>query len=148
MINKEELKGSCVQALQQKIDVLQSSIREAQNSSNNETKSTAGDKHETSRAMAQLEVERLSTQLSNQTKLMTLLSSLPTDPMDKAQRGSLVITDKGVFYLGVALGAIKLKNQAIMTLGMGAPISQLMLNSQAGESFSFNGNKYHIKEIF
>lgn len=148
MYDKEKLKKECLEILQEKVDILKSSIKEAQNSSNSETKSTAGDKHETSRAMAQLEVERLSAQLSNQKKLLTLLMSLPTDATRVAQRGSLVVTDKGVFYLGVALGMVKTNGSTIMTLGMGAPISQLMLSNEAGKSFSFNGNKYQIKEIF
>lgn len=145
---KEKLKEELLKNLRGKIDILKSSIQEAQDSSNNETKSTAGDKHETSRAMAQLEVERLSQQLQQQEKLYTLLSSVSTTKSSKVETGAIVKTNKGIFYPSVAVGIIKFNNENIMTLGMGAPISQKMLGLTIGNEFSFNGNNYHIAEIF
>lgn len=145
--DKEKLKKVCLDVLTKKVEVLRRSIQETQNSSNSETKSTAGDKHETSRAMAQLEVERLSQQLEQQERLLTLLKSVSTSSMTSVQSGALVKTNKGVFYLSVALGAINSNGNMIMTIGMSATISQLMLNKTEGEEFSFNGNKYHIEEI-
>ena len=48
----------------------------AQQSANSETKSTAGDKHETARAMAQLEVEMLSKQLEEVNKSIAQLKRI------------------------------------------------------------------------
>lgn len=148
MYDKEKLKEKLQGTLKEKINILRSSISEAQNSSNNETKSTAGDKHETSRAMAQLEVERLSQQLQQQERLYTLLSSVSTSKSSKVEAGAIVKTNKGIFYPIIATGIIKFDNQNIMTVGMGAPVTQAMLGRLPGDSFSFNGNKYHIEEIF
>ncbi|CAG5082143.1 3-oxoacyl-ACP synthase [Parvicella tangerina] len=148
MFNKKELKEACMAVLDQKISVLKSSIKETQDSSNNETKSTAGDKHETSRAMAQLEVERLSAQLHQQERLRSLLSAINTSESQKVESGAIVKTDKGLFYMSIALGTVRQSGEVIMTVGMGAPISQLMLGLKDGDSFSFNGNKYYIEEIF
>ncbi len=148
MYDKEQLKAVCLAIIDKKLNTLRESIQEAQSSSNNETKSTAGDKHETSRAMAQLEVERLSQQLQQQERLRSLLNSVSTSKQAKVQSGAIVKTNQGTFYLSVALGAIKHKNFTLMTLGMGAPISQLMLHLSVGDTFSFNGNTYHIEEIF
>lgn len=148
MYDKEKLKNLCVEILIAKINLLKDSIKEAQNSSNNDTKSTAGDKHETSRAMAQLEVERLSQQLQQQERTLTLLKSTITSPSKTIQNGSIVITNKGAFYLAIALGAVKFEDLNIMSIGMSAPISQLMITKSIGDSFTFNGNKYNIEQIF
>lgn len=147
-MDKTWLKEECLSVIKNKINILKTSIQEVQNSSNDETKSTAGDKHETSRAMAQLEVERLSQQLQQQEKLYVLLSSVPSSKSSKVESGAVVKTNKGLFYPSVALGIIKYDQMDIMTLGMSAPISQLMLGLKPNDSFSFNGNKYHIEEIF
>ena len=50
--------------LDEKIFTLVSTIKLTQEASNNNTKSTAGDKHYTERAMAQLEIEKLQKQLN------------------------------------------------------------------------------------
>lgn len=147
-MDKVLLKEECLSVLRAKINVLKASIQEVQNSSNSETKSTAGDKHETSRAMAQLEVERLSQQLLLQEKLYVLLSSVPSSKSSKVESGALVKTNKGLFYPSVALGIIKYNQATVMALGMGAPISQLMLGLKTNDHFSFNGNKYYIEQIF
>lgn len=147
-MDKVQLKEECLSVLRTKINTLKASIQEVQNGSNSETKSTAGDKHETSRAMAQLEVERLSQQLLQQEKLYVLLSSVPSSKSSKVESGALVKTNKGLFYPSVALGVIKYNQSTVMALGMGAPISQLMLGLKTNDHFSFNGNKYYIEQIF
>ena len=49
---KEQLYNKFVQVAQQRVTDLELIIKEAQHAANNETKSSAGDKHETGRAMA------------------------------------------------------------------------------------------------
>lgn len=146
--DKEALKKACIELIENKLNVLKVEISQAQASSNEDTKSSAGDKHETGRAMAQLEVERLSAQYETQNNLYKLISGLPVHAMSNVQAGSLVITDKGIFYPSAAIGILKHHELSIMTLGMSAPLTQSMLSKQKGANFSFNGNKYHIMEIF
>jgi hypothetical protein len=62
-MNKQEIKTICLTKIREQQIELQALIDEVQNASNNETKSTAGDKHDTARAQAQIEVERLNKQL-------------------------------------------------------------------------------------
>ena len=60
---KQKLLQACSDHLKEKINSLNSIINEVYESSNSESKSSAGDKHETTKAMMQLELEKLGTQL-------------------------------------------------------------------------------------
>ena len=53
-----------MQYVNQRADTVHQIIRSNQNALNSETKSSAGDKHETGRAMLQLEMEKASQQLA------------------------------------------------------------------------------------
>ena len=68
---------TCVEKeLQSRIERIQIQFDELQKSLTNETKSSAGDKHETGRAMAQLEQEKLSKALSQMMQLRNALSKV------------------------------------------------------------------------
>jgi sortase (surface protein transpeptidase) len=56
---KTRLHSLCVSYVGQRIETAQRAIAIAQASANEETKSSAGDKYETGRAMAQLEIEKI-----------------------------------------------------------------------------------------
>ena len=56
--------------------MLQNAINRAQESLDSESKSSAGDKHETGRAMAQLEMEKLGGQYESARKLLLIANRL------------------------------------------------------------------------
>ncbi|MCB9195148.1 MAG: hypothetical protein H6598_02900 [Flavobacteriales bacterium] len=147
-MKKEHLKQVCSDLLIDKISSLKEALYEVQEGANDDTKSTAGDKHETSRAMAQIEVERLSQQLELQLQQFTLLQSLPTGRSTEIERGAYIKTDKGDFYLGVGLGSVNYDGIKVMTLGMNAPLSILLIEKKINDTVSLNGNQYHILGIF
>lgn len=55
---KEQICESILRMLEQKIKTVQQSIASIQEARNNETKSSAGDKYETGRAMMQAELDK------------------------------------------------------------------------------------------
>ena len=61
---KQELFGQCQNFVNSKLDTIRQTINELQQALNSETKSSAGDKHETGRAMIQLEREKMGRQLA------------------------------------------------------------------------------------
>ena len=134
--------------VESKINAIQNSLNEAQEGANNETKSSAGDKHETGRAMAQLETEKLTTQLSEALKLEQTLSRLdPEEKHHQARLGSLVITNNGNFYISVSIGKIELDEKVYFAISTISPIGKLLLTKKEKESFSFNGKLYVINNI-
>ncbi|HAP62994.1 MAG TPA: 3-oxoacyl-ACP synthase, partial [Cytophagales bacterium] len=88
---KEGLLKACEAYVQQRQATAKAAIAEAKAAAAEETKSSAGDKYETGRAMAQLAEERAQTQLTEANKLaegLTLMQRV--EPGPKADLGSLV----------------------------------------------------------
>lgn len=84
------------QLVLEKISMLQQSMLDLKESSSNETKSSAGDKHETALAMLQIDQEKTSRQLQDALVQKALFEKI--DPAISATRitnGSLVKTNKG-----------------------------------------------------
>ena len=67
---KLELYNKCLAFTQDRLNTINKTIQELQESLTSETKSSAGDKHETGRAMLQLEREKAGQQLAEIKKLI------------------------------------------------------------------------------
>lgn len=114
-----------------------------------ESQSTAGDKHDTSRAMIHLEQEKLqhqSQELNHQYQRLQEISALKE--LQEATFGALVLTENDLFLLGVSLGKQIFEGKVIYCIGMEAPISQLILNKRVGDSVFFNGKISGITAIY
>lgn len=145
---KIQLHQRCVLLTQQKVNELSSILNDAQEAANNETKSSAGDKHETGRAMAQLETEKLTTQLTEAIKIEQTLQQInPNLTNQQVSLGSLVITDSGNFYLAAGLGKIEVDKNTYFVISTAAPIAQQLIGLTKNSSFTFNGKKYNIVEV-
>ncbi len=145
LILKKEIHAKCLQLLNEKIVSIKMQIAEINQSFTDESKSSAGDKHETSRAMAQLEVEKLHQQLHQFESQLTILKKLnPDSTTETIQTGSLIKTDKGYFYIAVPLGKI----EEVMVISVGAPLGKIFLGKKVGEILEFNNMKYNIQEIY
>ena len=145
---KEQLYNKFVSIAQQRVTDLELIIKEAQHAANNETKSSAGDKHETGRAMAQLETEKLTKQLGEALKLAELLHKI--NPQVKHQLiglGSLVITTNGNFFISASLGKIELNEITYFAISSISPIGQLLIQKKENDSFSFNNKTYVINKV-
>jgi len=145
---KEQLYTKFVLIAQQRVTDLELIIKEAQHAANNETKSSAGDKHETGRAMAQLETEKLTKQLGEALKLTELLHKI--NPQEKHQLiglGSLVITNNGNFFIGASLGKIEYEEQIYFAISAVSPIGKILATKKEKETFSFNNRTYTISSI-
>ena len=145
---KEQLYNKFVQVAQQRVTDLELIIKEAQHAANNETKSSAGDKHETGRAMAQLETEKLTKQLFEALNLSELLHKI--NPQKKHQLirlGSLVTTNNGNFFISASLGKIELNETTYFAISSASPIGQLLIQKKEKDAFSFNNRRYVINSV-
>lgn len=138
MITKKEVYSIFCQKIEQKIQSATQSWNEANESVLAETKGSVGDKHETGRAMAQLEVEKAS-KILNETKQMSSILQLlePEKTKLKAELGALIETDLGVFYLSTGIGKFDIDNQIVFCIGMNSPIGKSFLNKKISEKFYF-----------
>ena len=131
---------STLEALNNKINDLRLILQESYPSMFDDSKSSAGDKHETALAMAQLEQEKLTKQLNIlQLQKASMKVIDPTLKHQKITIGSLVETNKGWYYFSISLGQLICQNNAFFALSLEAPLGQIMRGKIAGEQVTFNG---------
>lgn len=110
-----------------------------------DTKSSAGDKHETAVSMAQLEQEKLTHQINQLLVLQQQFQRIQVDTNhSKVQLGSLLLTDKGYFYVSIGLGKVEHGGYSFYALGMDAPLVRLLLGKQVGDKVFFNNSSTEI----
>ena len=145
---KEKLHTYCHNWVDEKVELAQNNLSQFQLSANEETKSSAGDKYETGRAMAQLEIEKASIQLAEAYKLKRLLSDINIKGVsEKVILGSLVCANEEWFFISISAGRIDFDDYSVICVSPVSPIGRLLLGLQVGESFKFNQLEYTIKEI-
>ncbi len=138
----------CHHFVQQRIGVAEEAIRMAQLAANEESKSSMGDKYETGRAMAQLEIEKNTAQLLEAKKMQQALHLLPWETLGKHVRnGSLVITDKAHYFLSIGAGKLPVEGVFYFAVSLSSPIGNKLLGLSVGDSIDFNGQKTTILEI-
>jgi transcription elongation GreA/GreB family factor len=151
MINqliKPQLHALCLAYVQERINACQAAIQAAQESANSETKSSAGDKYETGRAMAQNERDRNTVQLRQAQQLQGELQRInPELPCDTVRPGALVHTSMGVFYLGISAGKLTVEGKDYFAVSAAAPVAAALAGKRAGESAVFNGKQVKIAAI-
>lgn len=146
MNNKEDLIQIINQKLSEKTQNLEKLILETR-ASNNDTKSSMGDKYETGREMLQQEINNLQIQLNEVLKQQDLLKTIANKTNEKAEKGALVKTEKGLFFISVSLGEIISENQKIICISPESPLAKAMNGKQKGETLSVNNMSQKIIEI-
>jgi hypothetical protein len=145
---KKELHQLCIDYAQNRIDTVQHAITATQQAANEETKSSAGDKYETGRAMMQQESDRNQAQLNEANKLMAALNQVNANIISEtAGAGSLVITNNGNFYIAISAGTLMLNGEAYFAVSPGSPIGLMLKGKKAGDEFSLNDKHYRIENI-
>jgi transcription elongation GreA/GreB family factor len=142
---KKRLYQHCLEFLNKRIASAREAIQMAQSSANEETKSSAGDKYETGRAMAQLEIEKSSAQLDQTLNEKKLLESIniAIKPVT-IQNGSLVKTDQGNFFIAVSVGLVVIEGISYAIVSAQSPIGKLLIGKAPGELFSFGQKSYTV----
>ncbi len=145
---KKELHSQCVLFVENRMLAAQEAIKAAQQSANEDSKSSMGDKYETGRAMAQLEIEKNTVQLYEAMKLKRILEMISADfSAPKIQNGSLVLTDNGHYYLAISAGKLIHDTVSYFAISSSSPIGQKLLSLTKGDIFDFNGRKVTIQAI-
>ncbi len=148
MSEKEELYNHCKSFVEAKIRRVGESIHNIQEALNSDHKSSAGDKHETGRAMLQLEREKLGEQLKHGERMSKTLSRI--DIRKKTANvtiGSLVRTSKSDYFIAISAGKFEKYQHPIYCISSATPIGQLLLGKSVGDRICFNGETINIKEV-
>ena len=148
MTRKEKIHGHCLNLINDKISLLQQVLADLKESAGNETKSTAGDKHETALAMLQIEQANTRGQLEDVLQKKAALEKInPVSSAEQIVNGSLVKTNRGYLYLSVALGKINTDGIDVIALSPQSPLGEKMIGLIVGDTVKMNGNFYIIEVI-
>ncbi len=146
---KENLYQQCVDYVNKRLQTVEEIISSNQKALQSETKNSAGDKHETGRAMLQLEMEKAGQQLQGITQMKEILARIDISKKSKiAHLGSIVLTDKASYFLSISSGQLKFGDKQYFSVSISSPIGRLLLGKKEKETVVFNGAKQKIKEIF
>ena len=146
-MNKQEILNILTAKIADKITHFENLIAETR-ASNNDTKSSMGDKYETGREMLQQEINNLRRQLNETLNQQAVIQKISCEPMDKVQNGALVKTDKGLFYIAVSAGEIVFGKQKIMTVSAESPLVKAMLGKKSTEEFIVHNILQNIVNIW
>lgn len=146
---KQALYAACVAYVQQRIQTATEAMQAAQESANAESKSSAGDKYETGRAMAQLERDRHAQLLADAQRMRQELDHIdPANPPAAIIRpGSVVFTTAGNFYIAISAGRLLVDGQPFMAVSPASPIGTLLRGKAVGDTVTFNKQTYLIKAV-
>ncbi len=145
---KEKAFQFCHQSINNRIKRISLQIDEIQKALQSETKSSAGDKHETGRAMIQLEREKLGQQLLEAEKTKQILSKVNiTKNISTVGLGSFVKTTKANYFIAISAGEFKEGSDVVYCISAATPIGRLLAGKKEKQMFSFNGTNIEIQEI-
>ena len=131
-----------------KVLVIDNEILGLIGSRDSDTKSSVGDKHETSRAKIQTEIDRLSKQKQLLVNQVHNLKSIDLTKKNKAVSfGSLVFTNQGIYFISIGIGQYTFDNNSYYVISLESPIGQLLHNKLVGNGFLFRNNNYKIYKI-
>jgi hypothetical protein len=134
--------------LDERIQAVEASITDARGSAQSDTKSSAGDKHETGRAMAQLEIEKQQVTLGNLIAMRSTLARMdPTRLQGLVGEGALVRTDKGLLYVSVGLGRVTVEGFDVQVISGQAPLVQLLRGAAVGGRVTFNAAAHTLLAV-
>ena len=149
MTVKEQLHEECKQFLDSRFLAVKGRIENIQESLQSETKSSAGDKHETGRAMLQLEREKAGNQLKDIQVQQERFSKVNIHSKSNVvSLGSLVKTNLAIYFIAISVGKIVINDITYFAISPSSPIGQMLLGTVVGEEFVFNNVEQRVLSIY
>ncbi|WP_128546667.1 3-oxoacyl-ACP synthase [Larkinella soli] len=146
---KEQLYARCLDVVRQRIDTARAAMEAAQAAANEESKSSAGDKYETGRAMAQIERDQHARQLAEALRLQQELARIDIGkPTPAVQPGSVVLTDQGNYFIAVGAGRITLGQTDYFAVSAASPVGTVLSNRRAGDRVLLHQKPILIRDVF
>jgi len=147
-LTKSQVHRACLALIRSKIAALETQIQDAQEAATEDTKSSAGDKYETSREMIQQEIDKATAQVATFVQMEEWLRRVePSQKQRNIVFGSLVRSNEGWYYLSVSLGKVSVEGQTVYALSMASPLGQALAGKTAGEKVIFRGREVHIEGV-
>ena len=123
------------------------SLRESLGS---ETKSSAGDKHETGRAMIHSEQARVQDSVNRLEAMLSKLRQYAAviGPIQRVSPGALVETTGPWVLVGVPMGKVQLPDALVLCVDAEAPLAQQWHGAQPGDQVVLGSQQLTIQAIY
>lgn len=145
---KQDLYNQCQSFIDARLEAITKTINEIQVSLTSETKSSAGDKHETGRAMLQLEREKAGHQLSEIEKQKQILYKVNVESkQQKVALGSVIKTTLANYFIAVSAGEIVVDNTSYFAISAATPIAQLLMGKKVNDVVQFRDQVFKIIDV-
>lgn len=144
---KTEIHQKCIALIQSKIETCKKQILDLKEARSNETKSSAGDKFETTRAMLDMELDKLGKVLNDWIQTQRRMELIKRAPQTTVQLGALVRTNNGMYYIAESLGNIRMNQSHIFCLSVHAPICNVLVGLKAGDATKFRHQDIRILDL-
>ncbi|ADR22373.1 hypothetical protein MATR_37810 [Marivirga tractuosa] len=145
---KKALIGKCKAEIIAKIKAIEQEMENLKISLGAETKSSAGDKYETSREMMNQEKGKLQSQMAVLNQQLETLSKINTSiKHQKVCLGSIVRTSAALYFISISYGKITIEKDQVFMISAITPLAQQMIDKMVGEEVVWNGKSILIEEI-
>jgi hypothetical protein len=120
-----------------------------QDSKTNETKSSAGDKYETGRAMIQNQEDLYRRQqLQTRAVLNNLLNIQPDKECSRVENGALILLPMGMVYIGAGMGKLEVDGTSFFGLSLASPLGVALRWKAAGDEYLFQDQTQTILNVY
>ncbi len=148
MSDKNQVYLACISRVEEMIQTAQDSLDKAEEAAQSETKSSAGDKFETGRAMMHAEMHKAKRHMGEaKVLLMDLKSMKMKSQYSTIEKGCYIITDNAHYFICVGLGKIVTENVSCFAISPASPIAKALIGKSANEQFLFNGKTITIESL-
>ena len=149
MTLKSQILNQYKQIVNDRINVFQDMISALTEDSINDSKSSAGDKHETALSMMHIEQEKINKKLSEILIQKLVLDKINPNLMSKKiALGSIIKTNGMILFMCTALPKIVVDSQTIIAVSTQSPLGSKLLGNEIGFKFEINTTKYILEEVF
>ncbi len=145
---KTELLQHCQQQVESRYFRIKQAIGGIEEALLEESKSSSGDKHETGRAMLQIDRENAGRQLLEIEKVVQLLKKIDIAATSNyARLGSLVYTDRFTYFISISIGTVSIGKKDYLCVALNSPVGLLLSGKMKGDEFILNGSSYKITDV-
>ncbi len=145
---KQQLYSECIHYVEAKIKLITKAVNDLQQVSMLETKSSMGDKYETTISSIHLEMEKYSQQMNEFSAMKKILFQVNANKQyDSVQLGCLVCTNHGNYFIAITAGEFVIEEKRYLTISLASPLGKELFNRKTGDTFSFRNKQFIIELV-
>lgn len=145
---KENLIKYCNEFVLERKSHIDLQMKEIKEALFEEMKSSAGDKHETARAMLQMDREKVGNQFKEVENMFETLNKIDVSaPATIVHLGSIVFTTNVNYFIAISAGKIDIGDECFYAISSSTPIGKLLMSKAVGDKVVFRDQEFSIKKI-